>query len=199
MTDKELLRKLTPKKFPFDPDAPVREELQRLGFVDLRTFSSDYGNVRSERTKVRYLAALLPDLELKPLAEAVAAIISNDDLSVDDVRVILDGYYLNDPSKRTSEVPLQAIQKVGKLLAGGSSLADAAREARVSIDTVESIDAYLGLTQVVEDRLMDLAVTAVREGWSVSKLAASSGMSRSRAHRYLVRARGVLVEIGEVA
>jgi hypothetical protein len=148
---------------------------------------------------VRYLAALFPNLALPQLAERLHAVIDNKDLSLSDVRTILDGRRLDDPSKRTAEVSIESIQKVGGLLASGTARLKAARDAGLSIDTVETIDEYLGLTQRVEDKLMDLAVCGAREGWSVGTLAKASGMSRSRAHRYLVRARSVLVEIGEVA
>lgn len=183
---------------PYASDAPVREDLATFGFADLRTFLQDE-HVRSYRARLRYLAALFPKMAIAPLAESIHAVVDNSDLSVSDVRTILDGCRLDDPSKKTSEVSLSSIQKVGEVLIGGGAKLQAAREAGVSVDTVETIDDYLGLTQRVEDKLMDFAVAAAREGWSVGKLAKVSGMSRSRAHRYLVRARAVLVEIGEVA
>ena len=184
---------------PYASDAPVREELSRLGRVDLRTFEHADGTPRSKRAQIRYLAAMLPDLNLVKLAEPIHAIIDNKELSVADLRIILDGRQLNDASKKTGEVPIGAIQTIGRVLADGGTLLAAAREAKVSVDTVVAIDEYLGLTERHEERLMDTAVSAVREGWSVRQLAKLSGMSKSRAHRYLSRARAVLVEIGEVS
>lgn len=184
---------------PYASDAPVREELMRLGRLDLRTFEHADGTPRSKRAQIRYLAALFPDLDLHQLAEAVHAIIDNKDLSIADLRVILDGRQLNDASKKTGEVPIAAIQTIGRVLVAGGTLLGASREAGVSVDTVVAIDEYLGLTERHEERLMDTAVSAVREGWSVRQLAKLSGMSKSRAHRYLSRARSVLVEIGEVS
>jgi hypothetical protein len=118
---------------------------------------------------------------------------------VADLRIILDGRQLNDASKKTAEVPIEAIQKVGRILSAGGTILGAAREANVSPDTAKAIDDYLGITDRYDEALMDTAVAAVREGWSVRHLATVSGMSKSRAHRYLGRARSVLVEIGEVA
>lgn len=184
---------------PYASDAPVREDLARLGYTDLRQFSLDDGTPRSKRSKVRYLAALFPDLDVHSLADVIHGALGNPELSVGDIRLILDGFRLNDASKRTAEVDVVRIQKVGEMLASGASHLAAARAAGVSVDTVENIDEYLGLSERYEERLMDLSVAAVRDGWSVRQLARNSGMSRSRAHRYLNRARKVLVEIGEVA
>jgi AraC-like DNA-binding protein len=197
--DRKQVFGLANYKLPFPSDAPVNEDLTRLGYADLRQFAPDEGSVKSERCKVRYLAALFPGLSIPRLAEQIAGILSNVDLSLSDIRVILDGRYLHDASKRTSEVPVTAIQEVGRSLSSGGCLRDAARASRVSIDTVRAIDEYLGLSQLVEDNRMDTAVIAVREGWTVGKVAQVTGMSRSRAHRYMVRARKVLVEIGEVS
>jgi hypothetical protein len=147
---------------------------------------------------VRYLAALLPNLAIPQLAESLHGVLSNRDLSVSDIRMILEGRRLNDPSKRTGEVPVEAIQKIGTLLSSGSTQLDAARASGVSIDTVRSIDEYLGLSERHDERLMDAAVSAVRDGWSVRQLAKNSDLSKTTAHRYLQKARSVLVEIGEV-
>jgi hypothetical protein len=176
----------------------VREDLPTLSYADLRTFTDASGTPRSKRAQIRYLAALLPDLTIPQLAEALQVVLSNDDLNAADLRIILDGRQLNDASKKTSEVPVEAIQQVGRTLANGGALLAAARAASVSVDTVVAIDEYLGLTERYEERLLDLAATAAHEGWSVRQLAKVSGMSKSRAHRYLTRARAVLVELGEV-
>lgn len=184
---------------PYASDAPVREDIARLGYTDLRQFSIDDGTPRSKRSKVRYLAALFPDLDVSRLADVIHGVLGNPDLSAGDVRLIIDGRRLNDASKRTSEVEIARIQKVGELLANGATHLAAARGAGVSVDTVENIDEYLGLSERYEERLMDLSAAAVRDSWSVRQLARNSGMSRSRAHRYLIRARKVLVEIGELA
>jgi len=189
------------QRVPYDPEAPVVEELQRLGYVDLRsladTFEGDAS--RSSRARLRYLAALLPDLDRRRLAEAITGIIANRNLTPGDIRLILDGRSLANPSQRTREVPIEAVQTIGRMLVRGETHVETARAARVSVNTVEAIDGFLGLSQSYQDRLMDDAVNGVREGWSVRQLARTSNISKSQAHRLMVRAREVLVEIGEVA
>lgn len=184
----------------YDPDAPVVKELRRLGYIDLHAAVDELSDmtVRTGRAHLRYLAALLPDLDRNTLAQAIAGIVSNNFLPERDVRLILDGRSLQDPTRRTNEVPIEAIQTVGRLLAGGRGVREAARAARVAKNTVLAIDNFLGLTTAYADRMMDAAVLAVREGWSVRELAKDAGISKSQAHRLMVKAREVLVEIGEV-
>lgn len=189
------------QSLPYDPEAPVVRELKRLGYIDVRSLADafDGDTSRTSRARLRYLAALLPDLDRRKLSEAITGIISNPNLVEADIRLILDGRSLADPTLRTREVPVESIQTVGRLLSRGVSQAEAARAARVSLNTVEAIDEFLGLTQAYQDKLMDGAVTAVREGWSVRELAKVEEISKSQAHRLMVRAREVLIEIGEVA
>lgn len=184
---------------PYASDAPVRFDLPDLAHASMHAFGNEDGTPRSKRARVRYLAALLPDLSIPQLAEALHGVLANNDLSVGDLRVILDGRLLNDPSKSTNEVPVTAIQRAGRLLSAGTNRLTVARETGISVDTVTAIDEYLGLTERYEERLMDTAIIAVREGWSVRDTARNTGISKSRAHRYLTRARAVLVELGEVS
>lgn len=185
----------------YDPDAPVVKELKRLGYIDLHAAVDGLEDmaIRTGRAHVRYLAALLPDLDRTKLARAIAAIINNDRLPESDIRLILDGRSLQDPTRRTNEVPVEAIQTVGRMLMQGRGIREAARAARVAKNTVMAIDNYLGLTTAYADKLMDEAVHAVREGWSVRELARAAEVSKSQAHRLMQKARDVLVEIGEVA
>jgi hypothetical protein len=183
---------------PYASDAPVREELVKLGYTDLRTFAHSDGTPRSKRAQIRYLAALFPELDMFSLAEQLHAVIANQELSIADIRIVLDGRHLNDASKKTGEVPIEAVQLVGRILSAGGTRLAASRDANISVDTVVAIDEYLGLTERYDERLMDVAVIAVREGWSVRNLATVTGMSKSRAHRYLQKARSVLVELQEV-
>lgn len=197
-TDRLLLN-VGARNLPYSSDAPVREDLRDSAFADLRKFIFEESSPRSMRSKVRYLAALFPTATLNELADTIHGVLANPELSISDIRLILEGYRLNDPSKRTAEVPLDRIQQAGALLISGTPHLETARLTGLSVDTVENIDNYLGLTERYEERLMDLSVAAVRDGWSVRRLASNSGMSRSTAHRYIVRARSVLAEIGEVA
>lgn len=186
---------------PYDPEAPVVNELRRLGYIELRALADtfDGDTSRTSRARLRYLAALLPDLDRRRLAEAITGIVSNPNLVESDVRLILDGRSLADPSQRTREVPVESIQTVGRLLARGETQIEAARSARVSLNTVEAIDQFLGLTQAYQDHVLDEAIDAVRFGESVRSLARRIGISKSQAHRLMRRGRDVLVEIGEVA
>lgn len=189
------------QRVPYDPEAPVVKELERLGYVELQSLadSFDGDTTRSSRARLRYLAALLPDLDRRRLADAITGILSNKNLTAGDIRLILDGRSLSDPSQRTREVPIEAVQTIGRMLTRGETHVETARAARVSVNTVEAIDAFLGLTQAYNDRLFDTAINAERDGWSVRELARHSNISKSQAHRLMVRAREVLVEIGEVA
>jgi hypothetical protein len=137
-------------------------------------------------------------MDVFSLAEQLHAVIANQELSIADIRIVLDGRHLNDASKKTGEVPIEAVQLVGRILSAGGTRLAASRDANISVDTVVAIDEYLGLTERYDERLMDVAVIAVREGWSVRNLATVTGMSKSRAHRYLQKARSVLVELQEV-
>ncbi len=188
-------------QLPYDSDAPVVQELRRLGYIDIHTLSDafDGDTSRTSRARLRYIAALLPDLDRKTLSVTITGIVANPNLTEGDVRLILDGRSLADPTQRTREVPIESIQTIGRLLTAGVSQAEAARAARVSLNTVEAVDDFLGLTQAYQDRLMDDAVLAVREGWSVRELARIAEVSKSQAHRLMQRAREVLIEIGEVA
>jgi transposase-like protein len=186
---------------PYDPEAPVVKELRRLGYIDLHTAVDELDDmtVRTGRAHLRYLAALLPDLDRTRLSLAITAIVCNDRLPERDIRLILDGRSLQDPTRRTNEVPIEAIQTVGRMLSQGRGIREAARAARVGKNTVMAIDNFLGLTTAYQDKVLDDAIVAVREGWSVRELAATSDLSKSQAHRLMRKAREVLVEIGEVA
>lgn len=198
MIDK-ILRKN--QQVPYDADAPVVKELRRLGYIDLHTLADEFdGDVtRTSRARLRYLAALMPDLDRRRLAETLTAIINNPSLLERDVRAILDGRSLGDTSRLTREIPIEAVQTIGRMLTRGETHVETARAARVAVNTVEAIDSFLGLTQAYQDRLMDAAVLAVRDNWSVRQLGREVSISKSQAHRLMVQARQVLSEIGEVA
>jgi hypothetical protein len=186
---------------PYDRDAAVVKELKRLGYIELRSIIDEFDDTltKTSRAHLRYLAALLPELDRNKLSQALTGIIANPGLLERDVRVILDGRSLADPTRRTREVPVEAIQTVGRMLSRGETHVETARAARVSVNTVEAIDGFLGLTIAYADKLMDAAVVAVRENWSVRQLAREVGISKSQAHRLMVQARSVLSELGEVA
>lgn len=180
-------------------DAPVFDTVRELGYADLRQLFDSIADTRSVRARLRYLAALFPSKGVPELASIIGGIIANPNWTDSDLRIVLEGRSLSDPSRETNEVPLYAIQEVGKVLIEGGTVREAARRSGVSVDTVEQIDNLLGIRQGITDRLMDAATAAVREGWTVRRLANVIGVSRSKAHRLMVDARRVLVELGEVS
>lgn len=178
-------------------DGEVFDDIGSLPNVDLREFDGADA-IRVARSKIRYLAAFYPDANIRQLAENIHALLGYPKLPLSDLRIILEGRSLADASKLTGEVPVEGIQRIGRVLAAGGSYLEAARQSGLSVDTVERVDRFCGIGQEYEDKLSDLAVTSIREGWTVRKFAQLSGMSRSRAHRYQRRARQVLVELGEL-
>ena len=198
--EKLINRISLPGELPYGEEAPVRAELERMSYLDLRSIISaieeDHG--LRLRAHIRYLAALLPSLDRRTLAEAIHAVIGNRSISRSDVRLVLDGRSLADPTRRTNEPPIERVQMVGRLLANGSTYTDAAEAAGVSFDLVQSIDRFLGITDAIDERRMNHAVAYVREGMSVREFAASAHLSHGTAHRYMQRARAVLVELGEL-
>lgn len=201
MIREKLLAAVAPRSSAYDPDAPVVKELRRLGYIDLHAAVDEMEDmaVRTARAHMRYLAALLPELDRTTLSRAITGILSNEFLPERDVRLIVEGRSLQDPSRLTNEVPIEAIQTVGRMLAQGYGVRETARAARVGKNTVMAIDNFLGLTQAYADRLMDEAIDAVRYGLSVRDFAKECGVSKSQAHRLMQKARSVLVELGEVS
>ena len=112
--------------------------------------------------------------------------------------MILQGRKLSDPSQLTNEVSITIIQGIGKCLREGKSLRQTAKDMKVSYDTVESIERYLGIRSKLKLKLIDDAVIAVREGYSIRKFADQSKVSRSTAQRLLNRGVAILKELGEI-
>lgn len=189
-----------PVHVPFDDEAPVAAELRTMGYLDLRRVVTNIDNESGLRMRahIRYLAALLPNIDRNVLASALHAIVGNSSITPSDMRMIVEGRSLADPTRKTQEPPIERIQTVGRMLTAGSTYRSAAEGAGVSVDLVEAIDRYLGITSAIETRNLDHAVACVREGISVRRFADSAGLSKSSAHRYMQRARAILVELGEV-
>lgn len=145
---------------------------------------------RRNRARVRYLAALMPDISLHALADKIHYVMDNQHLSISDIRDVLRG------GKR--DVPIEKIQEVGKLLFAGESLRSTAKTVGVSYDTVERIESFIGIAEARRLKLIDFACDAVREGWSVRKFGTAAGIPKSTAHIMLTKARNVLVELGEL-
>ena len=148
-------------------------------------------STRRHRARLRYLAALLPDKSLHQLADTIHYLIDNSSLTITDVRNVLRG------GKR--DIPIERIQEVGRQLTAGSSLRAAARAANVSYDTVERIEAFIGMAEARRLKLVDFACDAVREKWSVRAFATKAGIPKSTAHVIMGRAREVLIELGDIS
>lgn len=181
---------------PFDSESEeLNEFLSEASYItsdDIRDLGTELngGSTRRYKTRVRYLAALMPDKSLHELANGIHFIMDNNHLSVTEVRDILRG------EKR--DVPLEKIQKIGKLLSEGKSLRSIARDIQVSFDTVERIEGFLGIAESRRLKLVDYACDAVRSNWSVRKFAASASIPKSTAHTIMRKAKSVLVELGEI-
>ncbi len=179
-----------------ETDSPLFDDLRSrlLAHTDLWDVNDSSSLVRS---RVRYIAALMPTVDLPTAAKQIHAIIDNRSVTIADVRLILQGRSLADPSRRTHEVPFERIQHAGLLLSRGSSRNVAARVTGLSIDTVEAIDIYVGISDALDQARIARAVDAVRDGLSVRKFAAIVGVPVSTAHRMMIKARSVLAELGE--
>jgi len=180
-----------------DPDAEIHDDLPVLEYADVSDLGLDFTNAQRLRSRVRYLAALWPDANLQDLTHRVHGLLNNKHFTVEDLRIILAGRRLTDPTKHTNEVPLTVIQGIGKCLRDGMSLRATARENRVAYDTVEAIEKFLGIRQSRENKIVDAAVDAARDGVSVRSFAKRYDVSRSKAHRLLAKGQSVLKELGE--
>ena len=175
-------------------------------YGDDSAFSFDLDNaglegsltVSSARSRIRYMAALFPNKSVQEICVTISDILQGaKDLTASDVRSIVLGRDLN-TGHRTEEVDIERIQMTGKLLADGVCKTKISALAGVSRDTVQAIDWYLGISDALDQRRVALACDMIRDGVS-SRLGASRlGVSKSQAHRYMVRARKVLLELGEV-
>lgn len=177
-------------------DSPLMDDLRSrlLSCTDLWDVADSSSLVRS---RVRYLAAIFPTSDLRRCAEQIHAIIDNRSVTIADVRLILDGRSLADPSRRTHEVPFERVQHVGLLLSRGMSRPAVAKAAGVSIDTVEAIDQYIGFSDAIDQLRIEKAVNAVRDGVSIRKFAATVGVPVTTGHRLIIKARDILTELGE--
>lgn len=176
-----------------DELAAFLEEAAYLTTDDLSDLGDQFeglGAGRRSRSRLRYLAALMPGRSLHELAGAIHYVIDNDNLGISDVRDVLRG------GKR--DVPIDKIQLVGQLLSAGTSLRQTAKDAGVSYDTVERIESFIGIAEARRLKLVDFACAAVRESWSVRHFAGKAGIPKSTAHVFMGRAREVLVELGEI-
>ena len=186
-----------PSKYPFDEDAEVLDALAELEYTIHASFNAE-DNHQKVRARIRYLSALWPDADLQNLTHKIHGLVNNKQFDVDDIRAILQGRKLNDTSKVTNELPLGIVQGIGKCLKEGKSLRQTSKEMRVSYDSVEAIERYLGIRSAQKLMLIDQAVDAVRDGISIRNFAKQVNVSRSKAHRLLLKGADILKELGEI-
>ena len=197
-------------------ESELLEVLEELESIDIHVFDPSSSNAQRARSYIRYLAALWPDATLAELGDRIHSLLNNRSLSFADVmtmlrgerlsdraqmadlRAVLAGVSLGNSQARTREVPLVVIQSIGKCLRQGISQRETARQVRCSIDTVRSIDKYLGLRNGYLNRMNDAATAAVREGVSIRGFAAHWGLTKGSAENFMNKARLVLVELGEL-
>lgn len=166
--------------------------------LDSGMLSYAYTNVSASRARIRYMAALFPDLTYHDLCLTLMGVLQDTKtLTLSDVRLIVAGKSL-DSCERTAEVDIERIQHVGKLLNQGVEKTRVANLTGVCRDTVQAIDWYLGLSEALYQRRVEVACNLVRDGISSRKAAPILGVSKSQSHRLLVKAKKVLHEIGEV-
>jgi len=184
---------------PYDEEAEFIKVLPKLEYTNAQDFSQDsHSNHQQLRSRIRYLAALFPDKNFRELSFRVHGLINNSNMTLEDIRLILDGRKLSDPSKKTREISVAIIQGIGKCLKDGMSLKATAEAMKVSYDTVEAIENYIGIRSAFKQNQLDDAITLARENISVRKLAKHLNISRSTAHRLLIQANEVLKELGEL-
>lgn len=188
-----------PHSIPYDEEAPMTDAIAALEYASPVDFQQlDLENHQHMRARIRYLGALWPEADLQNLALRIHGVMNNNNFTVEDLRIILQGRKLSDPSRHTNEVPINVIQGIGKCLKEGLSLRATAREMRVSYDTVEAIEKYIGLRSAVRSKQVDAAVEAAREGQSIRTFASTLDVSRSKAQRLLEEGRVILKELGEI-
>jgi hypothetical protein len=183
---------------PYFDESPLVDELPSLEYAEIKELGDGETVTRTMRAHIRYIAALFPDLSLAKVATRIHALLNNQHLTEDDIRLILQGRSIYDPTRLTNEVKFEKIQLVGSCLAKGMSARSTAITVGMSLQTVLNIDHFLGITKARESNLIQKACDAVRYGVTVRQFAQQVDEPKSTAHRIMVRARAVLAELGEL-
>jgi hypothetical protein len=189
--------------------------LEELESFDIHVFEKAGSSVQRMRANIRYLTALWPDASIAELGQRIHGLLNNRQISFSDImtvlrgerlsetaqlqdlRVVLSGGKLHNAQDKTNEVPVPVLQGIGRCLRDGMSLAETARVMHISIDTVRAVENLLGLRTAYQNRLIDSAVDAVRDGVSVRAFANKHNITKSKSEALLRQGRSVLVELGE--
>ena len=182
----------------WDEEAQVHDDLA----TDALCETANIYTAQTIRARIRYLAALFPELPTRDLPRAVHTLLGGD-LRVpelQDIRFIMQGLSTKD-GRSLGEPPIEKVQMAGGMLSRGETYTDTARATGLSYGMVRDIDIYLGLTKVYEQWLIEQAVYAQQDHLSVRGFADRIGISKSSAHRLLHRAykkaTAVREELGE--
>lgn len=148
----------------------------------------EYPNLRQH---TRFLLAVLPDATRGVWADRLAAMLGNEHVDTELAGLLVAG--------TRQEAAPETINLAGRLLRAGASNASVAEQTGWHIRQVQRLAAFLGTAEAREERLLHLAVDAVRYGDTVQGFASKHDLDQSHAYLLMVQGRAVLVEIGEVA
>jgi hypothetical protein len=184
-------------RLPYDDESwelkAFLSKCERLGPEDIERMSGRFisGTDRfvHERTLLRYLACVLPTLNRDELSRALHGIMSSPYLQLHDVRRIVDG--------TGNDIVIEKLQHFGQLVTNGTPVETAAVESGISKRAALNIESFLGLRKAWKQRTIDLAVDAVRNGWTRKQFCAVAGVPSTTGDRYWDKALSVLREIGE--
>jgi hypothetical protein len=213
---KVITGNLALRSLPVDlEESELLAVLEELESFDIHVFEKAGSSVQRMRANIRYLTALWPEASIAELGQRIHGLLNNKQISFSDVmtvlrgerlsetaqlqdlRVVLSGGKLHNAQEKTNEVPVPVLQGVGRCLLDGLSLAETARVMHISVDTVRSVENLLGLRAAYQNRLIDNAVDAVRDGVSVRAFATKHNITKSKSEALLRQGRSVLVELGE--
>ena len=189
----------SPSLYDYDEEAKFIEDLTHLEYINVSDFEQDiYTNQMKLRARIRYLAALFPDADNQTLINKISVVLNNKNLDLSKLRLIINGKKLSNPQQDTNEVRIKIIQGIGKCLREGMSLKATAREMKVSYDTVEAIEHYLGISKAYKAKQYDRAVLAAQDNSSVRAFAMRENISRTLARRLLNQAQSVVKELENI-
>ena len=190
--------KLSSSLLPYDEEAEFIDTLGVLEYINPLEFEQDtFGNNMKVRAKIRYLVALFPYTNLHETTVRIHTILNNSNVELEDLKIILDGRHISNPQTRTREVSFIKLQGIGKGLREGKHFKDIAIDLGVAVDTVKTIETYLGIKKSYELKLIDRAVSAVRDVKSIREFAEQEGLSYGMAVKSIRKAKQVLTELGE--
>lgn len=142
----------------------------------------------SYRWAIRALAACFSEMGSTELALRISSVLNNDQLTIPDVKEILEG------SDR--DLPLKKIQQIGKLLSEGEGYTAIARNLKVERRTISKIDKVIGITQARDDRLITYATQLAQEdNLSIRTFASKYNLTISKARNIIKNSQKITQEL----